>query len=388
MSNHVSVAPSIEESIKAEGIRLGFSLVGITPPKSPTSLPTYLDWLAKGHFGDMAWMATDRARHYRQNPIDILPNCKSILVLAARYPLSWSPQPAQTGRIAGYARHTDYHNIFISALLQLSEFIQSLCGHSVSSKAYTDTGPILEREFAQRAGLGWIGKNSCLISPTHGSNLLLAELFLSVPLQPDKPFEYDRCGGCQRCIQACPTGCILPNRTIDAQRCLSYLTIENKAAIPENMTVMQSGWAFGCDICQQVCPWNKQTMDLPPSPFFVNPNPEFIALEAGIAMTDDEFAITYAHTPVNRTRINGFRRNLVALAASAIPDDLTTSLLLETLMNDPHPVVRQQTAISLVKRLGPACLAYLQFAQEHEKDLTNRAELERLIQLISGQPLG
>lgn len=388
MASSGSGSLSIEESIKAEGIRLGFSLVGITTPEPPTSYPTYLDWIDKNHHAAMAWMATDRALHLRQNPIGLLPECQSVLVLAARYPLSWSPQPALAGRIAGYARHADYHKVFIKALKRLIDFIQTLTAEPVFSKAYTDTGPILEKEMAKHAGLGWIGKNSLLISPTHGSNLLLAELFLTLKLNPDSPFTFDRCGSCERCVQACPTGCILPNRTIDARKCISYLTIENKEPIPEDLMRKQSGWAFGCDICQQVCPWNQRLIDVPSSRLFETPSPEFLSLKTGLMLTDESFTNAYAHTPVSRTRSDGLRRNLLSLAATQVVGDDIVMMIIGDMMGNPNPIIRQQAALSLASCLGPNCLPYLRKAIEQELDPDCQNELKRLIQQVSGQPLG
>ena len=161
------------------------------------------------------------------------------------------------GYIAAYARGHDYHMVIPERLKKLGAFIETQVGSALSYRYYTDTGPLLERDLAQRAGLGWIGKNTCLINPRFGSYFLLAEILLGIELEPDTPFTADRCGTCSRCISACPTGCILPDRTIDARRCLSYLTIENKDEIPLDLRPKLGNRVFGCDICQQVCPWNR-----------------------------------------------------------------------------------------------------------------------------------
>ena len=191
----------------------------------------------------MDYLADDRSRARRADPRLILPECKSILVLAIPYS---SPMPSSTsdgnrkksfpetekggrrGSVAAYAWGADYHLILPERLQALDAFIEEQAGRPVANRWYTDTGPILERDLAQRAGLGWIGKNTCLINPKHGSYFLLAEIFLDLELEPDPPFTTDQCGTCTRCIEACPTDCILPDRTIDAGRCISYLTIELK----------------------------------------------------------------------------------------------------------------------------------------------------------------
>ena len=161
------------------------------------------------------------------------------------------------GRVASYAWGEDYHNVLERKLVSLIHFVEEQVGHAIPNRYYTDTGPVLERDLAQRAGLGWIGKNTCLIHPEYGSYLFLAEILLGIDFEPDPTFKTDHCGTCTRCIDACPTECILPDRTINAQRCISYLTIENKAEITEELRPALGNWVFGCDVCQMVCPWNR-----------------------------------------------------------------------------------------------------------------------------------
>jgi epoxyqueuosine reductase len=216
----------------------------------------------------MAYLATERSRARRADPREILPECRSILVLATPYSppdiaLSGTSEAREveahglTGHIASYAWGEDYHDVLPARMKELVQFIETQVGGPVKHRWYTDTGPILERDLAQRAGIGWIGKNTCLISPKFGSYFLLSEILLDLALEPDSPFITDHCGTCTRCIEACPTDCILPDRTIDASRCISYLTIELKDEIPSELRDKIGNWVFGCDICQIVCPWNR-----------------------------------------------------------------------------------------------------------------------------------
>lgn len=226
---------SLTGRIKNEARRLGFSRAGVTTADPPPHWLAYEHWLSLGRHGSMDYLADPR----RADPHLVLPECRSILVLAASYPSPPSAAPIgstpPTGRIAAYAWGRDYHTVFPERLKMLAAFIEKEVGRPIPHRWYTDTGPLLERDLAQRAGLGWIGRNTCLIHPKTGSYSLLAEILLGIELEPDTPFTADHCGSCTRCITACPTGCILPDRTLDARRCISYLTIENKNEIPPGL---------------------------------------------------------------------------------------------------------------------------------------------------------
>ena len=251
----------LKEEIKLKAQQLGFILAGVTTPAPPDHYSTFEAWLAQGRHGRMDYLARDRSRARRANPREIIPECQSILVLATPYnPPRARREPANDialrGQVAAYAWGDDYHDVLPARMKELVQFIEEQVGHSVTNRWYTDSGPILERDLAQRAGIGWIGKNTCLIHPKHGSYFLLSEIFLDLALEPDPPLRTDHCGTCTRCIEACPTDCILPNRTLDATRCISYLTIELKDDTPAELREKIGDWVFGCDICQTVCPWN------------------------------------------------------------------------------------------------------------------------------------
>jgi len=337
---------SLEQAIKDQARRLGFTLAGVTPPEPPLHFVTFERWLDVGRHGDMRYLADDRARARRADPRLILPECKSILMLAATYadPMSAeaSETPDPSGRVAAYAWGDDYHNVFPKKLQELVAFLEERVGHPVPNRYYTDTGPILERDLAQRAGLGWIGKNTCLINPRHGSYFLLAEILLGIDLESDPPFTADHCGTCIRCIEACPTKCILPNRTIDTRRCISYLTIELKGDIPAELRPMLGDWVFGCDICQMVCPWNRfasQEMDDSFSPRPSVPRPNLIR---ELSISPEAFNRKFKNSPVKRAKRRGYLRN-VAVALGNSQDSVAIQAL-ESALEDSEPMVREHTS--------------------------------------------
>jgi epoxyqueuosine reductase len=203
----------------------------------------------------------------------------------------------------------------------------------------------MERDLAQRAGLGWIGKNTCLINPKSGSYFLLAEILLGIDLEPDPPFTADRCGTCTRCIEACPTGCILPNRTLDAQRCIAYLTIENKSEIPPDLRPQMGNRIFGCDVCQMVCPWNRFTAIEYDQSLAPNPVPGSPDLRADLRLTSQEFNRKFKDSPVQRARRRGYLRNVaVALGNSGNPAAIPS---LEAALQEDEPLVRSHAEWAL-----------------------------------------
>ncbi len=215
------------------------------------------------------------------------------------------------GRIAAYAWGDDYHDLFTDRMQALAVFIEAQVGAPVQTRCYSDTGPILERDLAQRAGLGWTGKNSCLIHPRQGSFFLLAEMLLAVDLSPDQEFSTDHCGSCRRCLDACPTGCILPDRTLDSRRCISYLTIELKGVIPLDLRPLMGDWIFGCDICQQVCPWNQRfSRKITNSAFNPRPENQRPDIDQEILLTQQEFSRKFKGSPIKRAKRRGYLRNI------------------------------------------------------------------------------
>jgi epoxyqueuosine reductase len=341
-SGEISISVSSAQAVKNEARRLGFALAGVTTPEPPAHVPTYENWLKLGRHGSMDYLATERARMRRRNPRLIVPECRSILMVGVRYPnpktAGQEVETSLNGQVAAYAWGRDYHNVLPERLKALSTFIEQIAGKPIPHRWYTDTGPVMERELAQRAGLGWIGKNTCLINPTAGSYFLLAEILLGIDLEPDLPFTGDRCGTCVRCIEACPTNCILSNRTLDARRCIAYLTIENKGEIPAALRPQMGKWAFGCDVCQMVCPWNRFTQDgfdtsLAPYPGLARPD-----LRADLMLTPQEFNRKFKDSPIQRTRRRGYLRNVaVALGNSSNPAGIPA---LEAALQEDESLVR------------------------------------------------
>jgi len=343
------VTDALKQSILEEAHRLGFVLAGVTTPDPTPHGKFFEDWLARGHHADMAYLATDRARACRADPRLLLPECKSIFVLGVPYnaPLRLPPNSpnfggvarSAEGGIASYALGEDYHLVLPPRLASLVQFIEAQAGHPVPNRYYTDTGPLLERDLAQRAGLGWIGKNTCLIHPQKGSYFILAEILLGLELEPDAPFATDHCGTCTRCIEACPTDAILPNRSLDAHRCISYLTIENKGDIPEEFRSLMQNWIFGCDICQTVCPWTKFSAPTGDASFQPDAGAAATDLIATLALTPQFFNRQFKRSPIQRAKRRGLLRN-AAVALGNLGDERALPAL-ENVINDSESLVRE-----------------------------------------------
>jgi epoxyqueuosine reductase len=342
------VTDALKQAIFEEAHRLGFILAGVTIPDPTPHVNFFEDWLARGHHAEMNYLAADRARAARANPRLLLPECKTILVLGVPYnpprPFGTLPPFSEKmgrpqGGVASYALGEDYHLVLPPRLQSLVQFIEAQVGHPVPNRYYTDTGPLLERDLAQRAGLGWIGKNTCLIHPQKGSYFLLAEILLGLELEPDAPFATDHCGTCTRCIDACPTDAILPNRSLDARRCISYLTIENKGDIPEDLRPLMQNWIFGCDICQQVCPWNK--FSSPAGDASLRPDAGAAATDliATLALTPQSFNRQFKRSPIQRAKRRGLLRN-ASVALGNIGNEEAIPAL-ETVRNDLESLVRE-----------------------------------------------
>jgi epoxyqueuosine reductase len=344
----------LKQIIKDKARQLGFVLAGVTTPEPPPHYSTFENWLAQDRHGTMNYLADERSRTRRADPLEILPECKSILMLATPYSPPSPSRRGDGGKVASYVWGEDYHHILPARMKELVQFIEQQVGGPIKNRYYTDTGPILERDLAQRAGIGWIGKNTCLINPQQGSYFLLSEILLDLTLEPDLPIVTDHCGTCTRCITACPTQCILPDRTLDARRCISYLTIELKDDIPTDLRPLIGDWVFGCDICQMVCPWNRFAVEGDPafgthssSPLRAGSPP---SLTDELGLTSQEFNGRFKQTPIKRAKRRGYLRNVaVALGNTA---DWHALPVLNQALEDPEPLVREHAkwAIEEIKR--------------------------------------
>ena len=301
--------------VKAEALRLGFVACGITTLE-PVPHGAALDrWLEAGFGGNMRYI--NRQAKKRKNPtLADKEACRVIVVLDNYYyeepgKGEEAGRVATTPRIARYARSEDYHRVTLKRLEQLAEFLRQ--NGARTARPYVDTGPIPERELAQRAGLGWIGKNTMLIRPGLGSWNFIGSVLTDLPLDPDAPAELDHCGSCTRCLEACPTGAFVEPRVLDARLCISYQTIEQKGAIPPEIVPRLDGWAFGCDVCNEVCPWNRRFAE-PTSveEFLPRKLPGQERRDLFEAMGVEEFDRRFGDSPLTRPGLEGMRRNWAA----------------------------------------------------------------------------
>jgi epoxyqueuosine reductase len=287
----------------------GFLACGITT-LDPLPHAAVLDaWLAKGYAGTMRYL--HRQARKRKEPVRIKPGAKSVVVVLENYcPPARLPAcpPGLCARIAKYARGEDYHTAFLD---RLNAFGAVLRDHGATlAHAFADSGPVPERELAQRAGLGWIGKNTMLIRPGARSFFFIGTIFTDLELEPDPPFTLDRCGTCTRCLDACPTGAFVAERMLDATKCLSFLTIEWKSAVPADLAARADGWAFGCDICNDVCPWNERFAAPTTRPEYApRDQPDCSDPDYFEAMDEAEFETLFADTPLERPGLARMRRN-------------------------------------------------------------------------------
>jgi epoxyqueuosine reductase len=362
-------ADSLETRIKRMASDLGFDLAGICKPDPPPHFQSYLDWVEKGYHAGMEYLAREHSRSARVDPKLILPECESILVLGICYlPQDVSLIQQEQWSISAYAAGNDYHQIIKGKMNVLVSQIKDEIGSEFPYRIYTDTGPILEREYAQMAGLGWTGKNSCLINPQLGSYLFLGEILLGFPLKADRPFETDYCGSCSACVDSCPTACILPDRTLDANRCISYLTIEHRGSIPFEQHEKIDGWIFGCDVCQKVCPWNKRfAQPTNEQDFQVRSDYEEFDLLQFLSLDEVSFKQVFQASPIQRARLEGFLRNAM-IAAGNHPDEQYIPLLHRLLQQTWSTPLRQHAAWSLSSFSAPSAQKILQETLDSTKD--------------------
>jgi epoxyqueuosine reductase len=297
--------------IKHEAARLGFHSCGIAKAVQLDEDAVRLEqWLKKGHQGGMQYM--ERYFDLRIDPRKLVPGAKSVITLLLNYYPSQTQQ-SESPKIAKYAYGTDYHYVIRDKLNELLAFINQNIGE-VNGRGFVDSAPVLERSWAVKSGLGWVGKNGNLLTRNSGSFLFIATLITDLGLIPDAPFTTDHCGTCTRCIDACPTQAIVSPAEIDATKCISYLTIELKdALIPSEFHHKMEGWMFGCDICQDVCPWNRFSKQNTETAFTPIPEILNLSLKQWESMTEETFNITFKNSPLKRSKWKGIQRNVKAI---------------------------------------------------------------------------
>jgi epoxyqueuosine reductase len=344
----VALSPRLEALIKAQAYGLGFDLAGITTLGPVGTAGKFDEWLERGYAGEMDYLA--RGAEKRRDSRLPVPGTVSAVVVAMDY-----GGRAPSGPVARYARGDDYHDVMLGKLRALQSWLSEHLGRDVPGKAYVDTGPLLERDLARAAGLGWFGKNTMLINPQRGSFFFLGALVVDLALEPDTPFEADRCGSCTRCLDACPTGALVGPRVLDATRCISYLTIEQKGEIPVELRERVGEWVYGCDVCQDVCPFTGKfsrelAADSPyaPRPALEGRDARTLAREL-LAMSTPEFSAAFKGSPMKRARLRGLKRNAAVVLGNVGTAEDTQ--MLEAALDDPEPLVREHAAWALAEHL-------------------------------------
>jgi len=332
----------ITEAVKQSAAAAGFELVGIAPVSDFPDLGHFPQWIAAGHAGEMKYLeARDETGNLKRASLQsAFPWARSVIVCAINYntaqPYSTAVHDPRRGWIGRYAWSLeDYHQAVLRRLRSIESRVQDAVA-GVVTRCYVDTGPVVERVCAKYAGVGWIGKNTCLLNQKLGSWLFLGVILTSLDLQPDHPAP-DRCGSCTRCIDACPTDALIAPYQLDANKCISYLTIEKRGVIPEPMREGMGGHVFGCDICQDVCPWNRKApattaAEFQPREGLVNPALQWLA-----EMSVEEFQKTFRGSPIRRAKRSGLRRNAAIAMGNSGDQDLLP--VLQKLAADEDPAV-------------------------------------------------
>ena len=410
-------ADRLRDDLMAEALRLGFSLVGVARPAPSGHMPFYESWIERGLHGEMEYLARDSSIRRRRDLSQTMEAVRSVLVVAHEHYIQDDPATVtdpSRGIIARYARGADYHRVVGGKLRSLARWLDSRVDGGVGARAYVDTGPILERDLGRRAGLGWFGRNTMLIHPRKGSYFFLGTLLVDVPLEPSVPFGTDHCGSCRACLDACPTGALLGRDAdgapvMDARRCISYLTIEHRGVIPEEVRPLMGNRIYGCDICQEVCPFNVRfaeettepryaargpgerplgVEDDPTSPSAWHPgtaSPSLVDL-LSTALDEDAWESFSRGSAIRRAGRAGFARN-VCVALGNWSDPSAVSVLSEALA-DPEALVRGHAAWALGQIGSPSAVSALEERSEVESDSSVRAEISRALSSPKDASLG
>jgi len=372
---------AFKTELLAEARRMGCNLAGIAAAGPAETRRYYLDWLAAGHAGEMDYLVRDPER--RADPQVVWPETASVLVVGLNYrspaPSSEAIADSRRGRIATYALGSDYHDVLKGKLRAIRTWVERRTRGEVQGRCYVDTGPVLERDLAARAGLGWFGKNTCILNREQGSYFFLGALLLNVELPPDGATTA-HCGTCTRCLDICPTGAFLGPHVMDARRCISYLTIELRGPIPPELRPLIGNWIFGCDLCQEVCPWNRKSAHATEERFAPRAGlqaPELLPL---LNLTPEGYNVMFRKSAVKRAKYSGFLRNVcVALGNSGDPNAIEP--LIRALAHE-ESLVRGHAAWALGRLGGPTTAAALGAALSNECDPWVREEIEAALAVL------
>jgi epoxyqueuosine reductase len=337
---------TLEDRLRQQARALGFELVGIAPASPADGFARLRDWLARGFAGTMDFLQRHADAHC--HPAAILPEVRSVVMVGLNYKPAAEDDPpgGGRGRVARYARGADYHDVLRERLGRLLGWLQGE-RPGCRGRAVVDTAPLLERDFARRAGLGWFGKNTMLLNQRLGSYFFLGALLVDLALEPDAPFESAHCGTCTACLDACPTAAFAGPGLLDARRCISYLTIELKGQVPEDLRPGLGDWVFGCDICQEVCPWNRKAPPGTDPALGATADLESLDLAALLGMSAEEFRRRFRGTALTRAKRRGLLRNAALVLGNA--GDPAALPALRRARDDPEPLVREAAAWAIAR---------------------------------------
>jgi epoxyqueuosine reductase len=370
---------SITDRLKSQAQRLGFEPAGVCAAVSPEGLDRFRQWISAGYAGEMEYLSA-RAEAYT-HPRNVLDGVRSILMLALPYrtvePVM--PQPGY-GRVSRYAWGTDYHDLIRDRLRQLAAFLASQAPEA-RVRTVVDTAPLLEREFAQLAGLGWIGKNTLLLNKAAGSWFFLAALLTDLELAYDAPNATDHCGTCRACLDACPTDAFVDAYVLDARKCISYLTIETRLPIPRELRASIGDWLFGCDVCQEVCPWNHRSPLSEESGLQPRDAMTTIELAALFALDETQFRARFRDSPLWRPKRRGLLRNAAIVLGNQLAPEALPGLARG--LDDDESLVRGAAAWALGRYNDQRARQTLQDRLARETDADVRAEIEVALDLAS-----
>ena len=365
-------AIAFSAELKAAAQEIGFDLVGIAPAVSPIGVSRLHEWIERGFAGEMEYIPRREAAY--EHPEHVLQGVCSVIVVAMKYH-SAPPRPAgpNEGRIARYAWGTaDYHDVLRERLQRLADRLHELIPEC-RTRIVVDTAPLLERDFARLAGLGWFGKNTMLIDKREGSYFFLGAVLTDVELDYDQPHETAHCGTCTRCLEVCPTGAFPEPYVLDARRCISYLTIELKTQIPADLRPGVGEWLFGCDLCQEVCPWNRKAPETSVAEFHPQAALNPVSALEMLQIAEEEFHDRFGNTPLARPGWIGMRRN-AAVVLGNVGDERAVPGLIAAL-NDIAPLIREVAAWALGRIGGDAAFTALQSRLKIENNTDVACEL-------------